>query len=256
MSEKTFIIDLSRGISISCTLNLPTVDSRASVVLILHGYSSDKNSTGNKLIASSLAAKGIASIRFDFEGHGSSSGSTENLTIKSAVSDTLDILDHLKIFDEMDLDRLGIIASSFGGAVALRLISKLSNVTAIALRAPVSDYSEVRRSQLGDKGIQHWKTTGFTHIGDIKSPFEFYLDSKRNTAYKVAGSVLVPLLILHGDIDTNVSINQSKKLIQLWGGKATLKVLQGVEHGFREAGAMAEWVEDSSTFLSKYLQKL
>ena len=64
------------------------------VVILCHGTGSDKNEAGNGYVylASRLAAKGIASLRFDFIGTGESSVDYIEYTFTSAQRDISDVL--------------------------------------------------------------------------------------------------------------------------------------------------------------------
>ena len=67
-----------RNYSIPAIVTLPETGGKHPCVIMCHGTASDKNEVGNMYadLADSLAAKGIASVRFDFAGCGDSKVST------------------------------------------------------------------------------------------------------------------------------------------------------------------------------------
>ena len=52
---------------------------RMPMVIICHGFTADKEGFLLRLLADSLEANGIASLRFDFNGHGQSEGTESSL---------------------------------------------------------------------------------------------------------------------------------------------------------------------------------
>ena len=61
------------------------------ILMMAHGFSSNKNTMNFVRLAESLDKEGIPSLRFDFFGHGESDGLFENITITEAVDDILQL---------------------------------------------------------------------------------------------------------------------------------------------------------------------
>ncbi|MBP5521648.1 MAG: hypothetical protein J6X82_04435 [Bacteroidales bacterium] len=55
---------------------------RCPMVILMHGIFSSKDYNPMPAIAKGLAKAGIASVRFDFDGHGKSEGRMEDMTIE------------------------------------------------------------------------------------------------------------------------------------------------------------------------------
>ena len=80
---------------------LAVVPSRAKsyevsgpLVILMHGIFSSKDFNPMPSIARKLAAEGIASIRFDFNGHGSSEGRMQDMTVEKEIADALAVWDY------------------------------------------------------------------------------------------------------------------------------------------------------------------
>ena len=58
-----------------------------SMVLLMHGIFSSKDYNPMPSLAKALAKAGIASIRFDFDGHGKSEGRMQDMTIEKEIAD-------------------------------------------------------------------------------------------------------------------------------------------------------------------------
>ena len=75
---KSFTIDGANG-KLSAVLQYPDA-TEYPLVVIFHGFTAEKEMPLLKQIADNLEKKNIASIRFDFNGHGQSEGEFQDMT--------------------------------------------------------------------------------------------------------------------------------------------------------------------------------
>ena len=68
---------------------LASKKSKCAFVLILHGFTGNKNETLLEQISKGLQQRGIGSIRFDFNGHGESEGPFQEMTIENEIENVL-----------------------------------------------------------------------------------------------------------------------------------------------------------------------
>lgn len=96
---------------------------KAPVVLMLHGFGSSKDEVGNMYAraADALAAKGIGSLRIDFQGFGKSDGDTGSTTIDGQVADAELAYNYLQGVNWVDPARMGVLGFSLGGGDAMIL---------------------------------------------------------------------------------------------------------------------------------------
>ena len=76
-------INGSKG-RLAAILQMPeriTGGKKTPIVILMHGYGGNKEAQMLSILADSLQAKGIGSIRFDFNSHGESEGATEEMTV-------------------------------------------------------------------------------------------------------------------------------------------------------------------------------
>jgi alpha/beta superfamily hydrolase len=66
------------------------------VIILCHGFTTSKDSSTNIELEQKLNSKNIATLRFDFFGHGESEGDFKNITISEAVDDILNAIKYLK----------------------------------------------------------------------------------------------------------------------------------------------------------------
>ena len=66
------------------------------MVIICHGFGANKSQLFFRAIADSLASRGIASIRFDFHGHGKADGTLNGITVSKEVTDAKCVYDYVR----------------------------------------------------------------------------------------------------------------------------------------------------------------
>jgi uncharacterized protein len=112
----------SAGLRLHGALGVPEglrPSERRAAFLVLHGFGS--NSEGPNVLqpARVLREFGYATLRFDMRGCGKSEGEFGRVICLEQVEDLGNALDCLAKHPAIDPDRIGVIGSSFGGAVAV-----------------------------------------------------------------------------------------------------------------------------------------
>jgi alpha/beta superfamily hydrolase len=135
------------GLSMVGTLNLPESVQNPPVVLMLHGFTGQRNefpvADGDVGLfahaAARLADEGIASLRIDFVGSGQSAGAWEDTTFSGQISDAVAAFDYLQTLESVDNDRVAVLGYSQGGLVAAHVASKRPEAESIVFWAPVTN---------------------------------------------------------------------------------------------------------------------
>jgi pimeloyl-ACP methyl ester carboxylesterase len=92
---------------------------RRPAFLVLHGFGSNKSSNNVRLPVAMLNELGYVTLRFDMRGCGESEGERGNLICLEQVSDTSNAVTFMREQPEVVPDKIGLIGSSFGAAVAV-----------------------------------------------------------------------------------------------------------------------------------------
>ena len=103
------------GQSLAARLESPAGEARA-VALFAHCFTCTKDILAAKRIAAALAERGIAVLRFDFTGLGSSEGEFANTNFSSNVADLVAAADFLR---GQGLVPAILVGHSLGGAAVL-----------------------------------------------------------------------------------------------------------------------------------------
>jgi hypothetical protein len=88
-------------------------------MMVLHGFGSNKESNNVKGPVRMLNGWGYAAFRFDMPGCGESEGEFGRVICQEQVEATQASLSYLQTRPEIDPDRIGVVGSSFGAAVAI-----------------------------------------------------------------------------------------------------------------------------------------
>jgi hypothetical protein len=202
-----------------------------------------------------LDKKNISTFRFDIYGHGESEGKFENITISEAVDDILNAIEHLK---KQGYSRIGLLGSSFGGGSSIIAASKSKDLFLLALKSPVSNYKEKEIMTKTQKELDDWKSNGWRYYvtGEgkkLKLNYTFYLDFDLNDGYKVAPLIHAPSIIVHGDADEIVPVEQSIKISKIIP-VCRLVLIKGANHRYDNPEHADAMLNAFSDFISEQSQ--
>ena len=121
MSEQrvTFKAD---GITLAGVVRVPEgvgADERRPAFIVLHGFGSNMNAGNVRQPCALLEELGYVTLRFDMPGCGESEGEKGRLICLDQVAATSDALTFLAKHPAVEPDRIALIGSSFGAAVAV-----------------------------------------------------------------------------------------------------------------------------------------
>jgi pimeloyl-ACP methyl ester carboxylesterase len=113
------------------------VEGAAPATVWLGGFRSDMSGTKAQTLAEWAWSQGRAFIRFDYFGHGASSGDFAAGTVSRWRDDALAVIDRLT------RDELVLVGSSMGGWIAcLAALARPERIKAMVLVAPAADFTE------------------------------------------------------------------------------------------------------------------
>lgn len=205
----------SKGTKLVGILSNPKSAVIIPIIILCHGFSSSKESSTYLVLEKLFNEKNIATFRFDFFGHGESSGKLEDITVTEGMDDILCAITFLK---GQGYKKIGLLGSSFGGFTALLAAARTSDLFVLLLKCPVSDYFGKLMAKITKTEAEEWKKKGWTHYASSdgrkhnKLNYSFFADPNNNKGYDAAEKIRIPALIIHGDADTTVPLRQSKKL--------------------------------------------
>jgi pimeloyl-ACP methyl ester carboxylesterase len=201
-------------------------------VLWLGGFKSDMNGTKAQALDNWAVRRGQAYLRFDFYGHGRSSGDFRKGTISRWRDDALAVLDQL-------CDRPQILVGSSMGAWIALLAARLrpEKVAGLLLLAPAVDFTErliwarmspeIRR-ELMEKG--EWMRPSLYQDGPYPITRGLIEDGRKNLILDAPIAISCPIHILHGMKDPDVPWQDAIQLIEHFRGDPTLMLVKDGDH--------------------------
>jgi dipeptidyl aminopeptidase/acylaminoacyl peptidase len=249
------------GLEIDGVLILPPGRSRADgpfpLVTIVHGgpYSrwADELMAGWWSWGQWLAAAGFAVLHPNPRGS-QGRGQAFAAMVAGAVgedewTDILAGIDDLVAAGVADPDRLGIAGWSHGGFMAAWAVTQTGRFRAAVMGAGIADWAmqvgvgEFGRAEASLSGSFGWEGPG-PHRHDQLSPVSY------------AANVTTPVLILHGEDDTNVPVGQAlyfHRALTQFGAEHELVIYPRENHGFTERAHQVDVQERIRSWFTHWL---
>lgn len=215
----------------------------ASCVIMSHGLDSSKDGDKWLVLSPRLCEAGFASLRFTYRGCGEgtdkSEGNFEDTTLTSRISDYRAAVDFV-LKAKIDKSRLGVIGSSFGGMVAVagwdeRIKAMVILATPYNIPTPkvITDYIELGSG--------------------TRLKASFYEDLRQYDMGKAIRKIRCPLLIIQGNNDEIVSVEDAHKLYSHANEPKRLEIIDGANHVFDTSEHHEKIVNLSLEWFRRYL---
>ncbi|WP_370390218.1 alpha/beta hydrolase family protein [uncultured Winogradskyella sp.] len=221
------------------------------IVILCHGYKGFKDWGAWNIMSKLLANEGICLIKFNFSHNG---GTVENPidfpdleafgqnNYSKELNDLSDVIGwtqhHFNNNPYVDINNIILIGHSRGGGIVLLKAKEDDRVKKVVTLAGVSDFE----SRFGSpKDIELWRERGVKYVinGRTKQKmphyYQFYEDflAYRNqlNIRGAAEHIKIPHLIIHGDKDTSVNVEEALNLHK-WNPKSQLEIIPNADHVF------------------------
>lgn len=206
-------------------------------VIFMGGYMSDMTGTKATVLEKHARQKGYGYVRFDYSGHGSSSGNFRDGTIGRWRDDALAILDSVTDGPQI------LVGSSMGGWIACLVArERPERVHAVVGIAAAPDFTkEIMVPEFTPQERTMLQTQGF-----VEQPSEYsetpYVVTRRLVEEAEQHLLLhqdipitCPVRLLHGDKDEDVPWQLSLKLMnKVLSNDVTLTLVKGGGHRLSE----------------------
>lgn len=216
-------------------------ERRDMLVILGHGLTGNKDRPLLVAIATALSARGLPCMRISFSGNGNSEGRFEDATLSKEVSDLKSLLDVVP-----DYVRVAYIGHSMGAAVGV-----LTAATDLRIHALVSLAGMVRTADFVARefgGLTPgkdcmWEEPAFP----LSENFVREMNSSGDVL-ATAATVTQPWLLIHGDADDLVPVQDSRDAFDAAIARKKLVEIPGAGHSFEEdtyaqvIEAVEEWM--------------
>ena len=211
-------------------------------VVFLGGFMSDMTGSKAMFLQDWAAAQGRAFLRFDYSGHGQSSGAFEDGCIGDWVEDAMAVIDALTEGPQV------LVGSSMGGWIALQIARALPDrVKGLVGIAPAPDFtedsmwagfSEAQRVALMDQGRivipSDYSEDGYPITRRLIE------DGRQRLVLRTPLPLPFPVRILQGTADTDVPVSVALRLMDHADcPDLRLTLVKGADHRFSTPECLA-----------------
>lgn len=210
-------------------------------VVWLGGFHSDMNGTKAQALDDWAEARGRVYLRFDYYGHGASSGAFRDGTISRWRDDALAVLDHLCDGPQV------LVGSSMGAWIALLAArARREKVAALLLLAPAADFTETLvwermapdiRREIMERG--EWQRASAYGDGPYPITRALIEDGRHHLILDAPMHLDCPVHIIQGMKDPDVPWQHAVKLIENLSGNPTLTLIKDGDHRLSTPGDLA-----------------
>jgi len=230
------------------------------VIIFCHGYKGFKDWGAWDLMAKAFADAGFLFVKFNFSHNG---GTIEqpidfpdleafgNNNYTKELDDLETVIDWVceneKLQNEVDLKKISLIGHSRAGGIVTIKAQEDNRISKVITLAGVCDFKK-RTATTGE--LEQWKKDGVKYVlnGRTKQNmphyYQFFEDFQKNetrlTIKRAVKNLTIPMLIIHGDTDTSVFINEAENLHQ-WNANSQLEIIEKANHVFNTSHP---WKED------------
>ncbi|MEO1748275.1 MAG: alpha/beta fold hydrolase [Pseudomonadota bacterium] len=200
----------STGDTLAARFDRPDGEIRG-YALFAHCFTCTKDIIAARRIAAHLAKLGVAVLRFDFTGLGSSQGEFANTSFASNVDDLVAAADYLA--DNGEAPSL-LIGHSLGGAAVLAAAEQIETIKGVATIGAPADAEHVLH--MFEDSIGDIERDGSAEVLLAGRKFRIgkgFIEAARSTALDEKISKLrASLLVLHSPIDNTVGIDNATRI--------------------------------------------
>ena len=239
------------GHQLAAALDLPDGEPLA-YALFAHCFTCGKDVLAAKRIATALGTKGIATLRFDFTGLGSSEGDFANATFSSNVADLVRAADHLRSARRAPAILIG---HSLGGAAILAAAGKIPEAKAVVTIAAPSD--PVHVTGLFKDHVDRIREQGKAEVSLAGRPFtikrEFLDDVAEQRLLDQVKQLHKALLVMQSPTDDTVGIDNATRIFVAAEHPKSFVSLSGADHLLSQRRDSTYVAEMIATWATRYI---
>lgn len=225
-----------------------TADDRG--VILGHCFTCSRHTRILKRIAYHLVEAGISALRFDFSGNGGSEGTFERSTYSRQIGE---IKTAAQWFADRGISRLGLAGHSMGAAIAVLAGAEMDSVRAVCALAgrtsglgAMGFLSAAQKEELDRTGRVTFQSRGRA----LALTDEFFADAGRYDIEAAIRDYPKPLMIVHGDADAVISIDEAHAAKRSNPAGVELAVIAEADHMFSQqahqdqvSGRVVDWFQ-------------
>ncbi|NBC58930.1 MAG: alpha/beta hydrolase [Bacteroidetes bacterium] len=251
IQSANFIIGYNDKKPIVADITYQDNDHAQPIVIFCHGYKGYKDWGAWHLAAQSFAKAGFVFLKFNFSHNG---GTFENPidfpdldafgqdNFSKQMQDLKQVINFAKNqkapLPQVNTAKISLLGHSRGGGIACLMTYENQDIDKLVTWSSVSNYKN--RFPKG-KDLEAWQNKGVYYVKngrtkqDMPHYYQFYEDFLENQdrfdIQYAAEHLKQPFLIIHGEDDETVKLEEAKKL-NYWCKHAKLKIISNATHTY------------------------
>ncbi|MGD2029273.1 MAG: alpha/beta fold hydrolase [Desulfobacterales bacterium] len=220
-----------QGEKLTGTLHLPDKLARYGVVFG-HCFTCSRHTGILRHICTKLEAEAFMALRFDFSGNGQSQGRFDESTYSKQIQE-MEIA--TAFIAEKGALRIGLAGHSMGAVIAILTAARMNTIQAVcSLAGRLSGLnathflSQSQRKELYDTGRVFFRSRGRS----LQFSTGFFADAGQYNLPETISNLTNPLLIVHGDHDEIIPVQEAYLAQKLNAENTTLAIFSGADHMF------------------------
>ena len=201
-------------------------------IVWLGGFKSEMTATKATALDSWAARHGHAYVRFDYFGHGSSSGSFRDGAITRWLDDALAVLDQLTVGPQI------VVGSSMGAWLTLlAALARPDRIVGLLLIAPATDFTETLLWNRLDVEVQRqilqkgeWLRPSLYDRVPYPITRKLIEDGRKHLLLGGEIAVLCPVRVVQGMVDPDVPWEHAMKLVGALGPDTHITLVKDGDH--------------------------
>ncbi len=253
-SVKPVTITAGDGTQIPAYLTLPPGRGAKGLpaVVLPHGGPSARDEWGFDWLAQFLAARGYAVLQPNYRGSAGYGEAWLNengfRNWRTSIGDITTSAKWLASQGIADPNKLAIVGWSYGGYAALQsAATEPSLYKAVVAIAPVTDLAQLKLD-----------ASKFTNARWVERQIGAGPHVAEGSPTRHAAAITAPVLLVHGDLDTNVWISHSRKMeaeLKSAGKQSELLIFKGLDHQLDDNGARTQMLTKIGALLERTIGK-
>lgn len=201
-------------------------------VVFGHCFTCSQHTRIIRQICSALVEKDFLALRFDFSGNGQSEGEFTESTYSKQISE-MQIA--TRVIADKGAQWIGLAGHSMGAVIAVLTAARIQTVKAVcALAGRLSGlnathfFSKRQLKELEDTGKVSFNSRGRS----LQLSTQFFSDAKQYDLPETVKSLQTPLMVVHGDADEIIPVQDAYLAKTLNFEYTELAVIPGADHMF------------------------
>jgi len=201
-------------------------------IIIGHCFTCSRHTRVLQQMGRDLAAAGFAVLRFDFSGNGQSEGAFTDSSYSKHVEE---MKAAAGLLADTGAGWIGLAGHSLGAAIALLAAAQMDNVRAVCMLAGRFAAMEATHFLSGEQQAEMERTGRFrfkSRSRDLELTKDFFADAKKYDLPRLLSTLRRPLLVIHGDQDEIIPVEEALQAHRRNPDAVTLAVIRGADHMF------------------------